>query len=345
MSLFSREHFEAMLRGDAPMPAWLRVPLSGLAKINRAGMARRLGQAPIRVDAHVVSFGNLTLGGTGKTPAVIERAAREVAAGRKPVVVTRGYHAERTEEPLLLAPGAVGRVPSPETAALARRFGDEPALIAWRVPGCAIAKGRDRVAAAEAAIRAFGCDVVLLDDGYQYVRLARDENILLVDASMPLARQRVFPAGYLREPLAAASRATEILYTRCDQAGDLATVEAEIGALCPGIPYRRTTHRPVSLVRLDDGAELPLDAIGGKKIDVLCGIAQPQAFLATLASLGANVREGFFLRDHARPEIRRNGGRPLIITEKDAIKLAAPLGNAYALRIEIADCTYLARTN
>lgn len=337
MSFFTRDHFEAMLRGDAPMPALLSVPLSGLAAISRAGMTRRLAQSPIRVDAHVVSFGNLTLGGTGKTPAVIERAAREVAAGHKPVVVTRGYHAERTEEPLLLAPGAARRVPSPETAALAQRFGDEPALIAWRVPGCAIAKGRDRVAAAQAAIREFDCDVVLLDDGYQYVRLARDENILLVDASMPLTNQRVFPAGYLREPLAATARATEIVFTRCDQAPNLAKVEAEFGALCPGIPQRRTTHRPVSLVRLDDGAEVPLDAIGGKEIDVLCGIAQPQAFVATLHGLGATVREKNFLRDHARGDIRRNEKRPLIVTEKDAIKLSEPVVETYALRIDIAD--------
>ena len=337
MSQALRERFEAMLKGRAPMPSALAALLKPAALIQQFGMAQRLRAAPERIDAHVVSFGNLTLGGTGKTPAVIARALAEIAQGRRPALITRGYHAARTGEPLIFPNIHPLAVPSADVADLAARYGDEAALVAWRVPGCAIVKGRDRVAAARAAVEGLGCDVLLLDDAYQNVRIARDENILLIDASCPFGNGRVFPAGYLREPREAAARATEILLTRCDQAEQLDTLEAELARLAPGVPLRRTTHAPCALVSLEGGGEAqPLTWLAGRSVRPVCGIGNPAAFLQTLRDLGAFLEPPLLLPDHGTLPLGLDyGTTPPILTEKDAVKLATPIHGAYALRIAL----------
>ncbi|MBI2431890.1 MAG: tetraacyldisaccharide 4'-kinase, partial [Candidatus Hydrogenedentes bacterium] len=177
----------------------------------RLGMWWRLRGPRTRVEARVISLGNLTAGGTGKTPAVIARAQAEIAAGRRVAVLTRGYGSQRVREPYVLPPGT----PLPETP-LYKLIGDEPALIRRRAPGITLVKSADRVAGAHAAIAA-GCDTILLDDGFQAVALERDENILLVDATNAFGNGHLLPRGILREPVAAAGRATEIILTRCDQ--------------------------------------------------------------------------------------------------------------------------------
>lgn len=332
----NRAAFTAMLRGERRTPVALGALLSLASTVNRAGMLRRLSQTPVRLDVPVVSVGNLTLGGTGKTPAVIERALAAVAEGHRPVVVTRGYHAAKTEEPLLLPPGAVLAAPSRAAAEAARRFGDEAALVAWRVPGCAVAKGRDRVRAAQAAIAEFGCDLVLLDDGYQYVRLARDANVLLVDATCPFGNRRIFPSGYLREPLHAAARATELLITHADLGMEVESLEEELRVLCPDVSIRRTWHAPVALVRLSDGAEMPLEDLAGTEVRPLCGVGNPAAFLCALEGLGAQLCTPIILPDHAsRPAALKADGPPFVMTEKDAIKLDVAPENAFALRIAL----------
>jgi tetraacyldisaccharide 4'-kinase len=238
------------------------------------------------------------------------------------------------QEPFVCPPGDTSAAGGP----LWKYCGDEAALIAQRVPGCAIVKGADRVAGARAAIAQLGCDTLLMDDGFQHVRLHRDENILLIDATCPFGNRRVFPAGYLREPLSAARRATEIVLTRCDQAGDLHGLEAELGALAPGVPIRKTWHAPEALVRLADGAVLPLEALRGMEIRALCGIGNPGAFHAALEKLGAVRRETVVLRDHGVDDSPvADPALPTIMTEKDAIKLSRLPGEAYALRIALRE--------
>lgn len=327
-----RERLEAMLKGRAPVPLALRGPLALAAGITRAGMALRAARPAARVEARVISFGNLTLGGTGKTPAVIARAQVELEKGRTVAVLTRGYGAPEPARAPVAVPGSTAWPPD-----LWRRVGDEAALVAWRVPGCAIVRCTDRVAAARAAIDQLGCDTLLLDDGFQYLALARDENILLVDATCPFGNRRVFPAGYLREPLSAARRATEIVFTRCDQAGDLAALAAELAALAPGVPVRRTMHAPTAVIRLEDRSIHPLGMLRGLRVRAACGIANPGAFFATLAVLGAEVHVQEVFADHTVPVLAAGCSYPTIITEKDAVKLGKAPPETFALRIEMRD--------
>lgn len=330
-----REKVEAMLKGEAPMPALLRAPLEAASLLNRAGMVLRRAATPVRVDARVISFGNITMGGTGKTPAVIARAQEEIAAGRRVAVLTRGYGATTpTAEPFVVTPGQA----PPSGGLLSQYCGDEAALIAARVPECTVVKSADRVAGARVAVEKHGCDTLLLDDGYQYLRLHRDENILLIDATCPFGNRRIVPAGYLREPLGAISRATQIVLTRCDQARDLAALEAELATLAPSIPLRRTWHAPTALIRLADGELLPLETLRGLEIRAVCGIGNPASFQALLDSHGALRRESVVLADHATLFFQLDDdGLATVMTEKDAVKLARAPENAYAVRIDLMD--------
>ena len=326
-----RDRAEAILKGEEATPALLRAPLALATCATRLGMALRGLKTVQRVPARVISYGNITLGGTGKTPAVIARAEAEIAAGRKVAVVTRGH-------------GAPQRVQEPHAVGVGERadwesIGDEAALIAWRVPGCVIVRAADRVAGARAAVERLGCDTILLDDGFQSLQLHRDENIVLIDATCPFGNRRLVPAGYLREPLFALGRATEILLTRSDYAKDLDAIEAELAVLAPGVPLRRTRHVPTALVRLSDKAVLPLAMLDGMQVAALCGIGNPKSFMQTLARLGAKIREEIIVPDHGiAPSLNGTASGPLIMTEKDAVKFARPTEHDYALRIALEFC-------
>jgi tetraacyldisaccharide 4'-kinase len=206
-----------------------------------------------------------------------------------------------------------------------------------------IVKCPDRVAGARLAIEKHGCNVLILDDGFQHVRIARDENILLVDATNPFGNRRLLPRGILREPLAAMRRATSIVVTRCDQAGDLPGLLAELRDLCPGIPVRLTYHRPVGLWRVTDGERVPLESIQGTRVSAVCAIANPDAFVTTLEAVGAVVTERRIHLDHAIISNRDlESDAMVVMTEKDAVRLRgssqAPISsNVYALEIELCD--------
>jgi tetraacyldisaccharide 4'-kinase len=316
---------ERVRRGES-IPAPLAALLTSLTPFVRLGMAWRLRQPRVRVDARVISFGNITVGGTGKTPAVIERAREELAAGNRVAVLTRGYGTASQQNPFLVK----------GDSALAAQVGDEPALIARKAPGVVIAKGPDRVAAARAAIDRYGCDTLILDDGFQYVRLERDENVLLIDSCNPFGNGRLIPRGVLREPILHAGRATTVILTRCDQAGDLARLRAQVEALCPYAPIRETWHAPASLWRVSDGEEVPLEHLHGMRVRAACAIAHPEAFFRTLESLGAVLTERLACADHSRiPESALAGSAMLVTTEKDAMRMERAPENVYALGIEL----------
>lgn len=321
---------ERIRRGD-PVPLPLAALLTAAAPIVRLGMWRRKRLPRTRVNARVISFGNITVGGTGKTPAVIERARAEQAAGHAVAVVTRGYGSRRIAEPAVLDP----QIPSCETAEL---FGDEAALIALRAPGVPIIKSADRIAGARYAIEQRGCDTIILDDGYQYLSLERDENILVIDAGNPFGNGRLVPRGILREPIKALDRATALILTRCDQANDLDAAVAAVRRLCPDTPLRLTRHAPKRLWRVRDGAPLPLAYLQGHEIEAACAIGNPDAFFRTLEALGAKIAVRHPFRDHARLALRPGApNRPLVVTEKDAVRMRAPGEQVYALGVELED--------
>jgi tetraacyldisaccharide 4'-kinase len=321
---------EKVRRGE-PIPLPLAALLSAATPLYRLGMRARLSKPRITVDAHVISFGNITAGGTGKTPAVIERAQAEIRAGKRVAILTRGYRGKKTKEILVRVGGA-------DTAGLCDELGDEPALIASKAPEALIVRSPDRLSGARKAIEEFGCEVLILDDGFQYVQLERDENVLVVDASNPFGNGHLLPRGILREPLSAMARATHVLLTRCDQADDLAPLLAELDQHCPGLPVRKTRHAPRSLWRVADGESVPLESLNGEKVAALCGIGNPEGFFATVEALGAIISHELAFPDHGvfpQGVIPRDG--MVVTTEKDAMRLRNPEDNVYALGVELED--------
>jgi tetraacyldisaccharide 4'-kinase len=272
--------------------------------------------------ARVISVGNLTVGGAGKTPAVIYLAQRFRAAGRAVAVLSRGYGRRSTRELDFDAQSA----PSPEEA------GDEPVLIARRCPGVRIYVGANRVRAAERA-RAHGADVLLLDDGMQHRRLARDADVAVVDEAVGFGNGAMLPRGPLREPLREIRRAS-LLWIRA------AAVRARLPEF-PG-PTVRALHGPSALLD-PDRAEHPPEKLSGFHVHALCALARPSGFVRTLQSLGAVVTGLSAFRDHhlySRSEVdriareARSKGALLVTTEKDWVRLP-PDARAWVLRLGV----------
>ncbi|MFP6581545.1 MAG: tetraacyldisaccharide 4'-kinase [Candidatus Hydrogenedentota bacterium] len=319
---------DAIRTGEA-----IPIPLSGLllaaTPLTRIGMFLRSLKPVTRVDAHVISIGNLTAGGTGKTPAVIRYAREHIAAGKKVGILTRGYGTASTEKLVVSA--------DIEPAEHCAKLGDEPAVILRHCPEAIIFKSKNRVHAAQIAVDEYQCDVLILDDGYQYLPLHRDENILLIDACNPFGNGHLLPRGFLREPVAAMTRATRILVTRCDQSDQLDLIRGAIRKIHPDCPVEWTQHAPTALVNLATGEKLPLDHFEGQDVVAACAIGNPEAFHQTLSNLGMNVTELITAPDHAPLPESALTHDPTIITEKDAVRLTVPTPNLYSLTIELHD--------
>jgi tetraacyldisaccharide 4'-kinase len=258
-------------------------------------------RTPVRFDGvQVISVGNLVVGGAGKTPVVILLAQEALAAGKRVAVLTRGYgRADRA-----LRHFDATALPPVELV------GDEPRLIARRCPGVTVWVGADRVESARRAVAA-GAEVLLLDDGFQHRRLARDVNVLLDGGD---DNGLLLPAGPLREPPSARARATEVWRRGVDVAFE------------------------VTGVRQPSGPELPVTALRGQRVVLLLGVARPGRVEATVKGLGAEVLRTFAHGDHHRftdaereaaAATAQREGAWLVTTEKDAERL--PEGAAHVL--------------
>jgi tetraacyldisaccharide 4'-kinase len=277
---------------------------------DRPGAAQRVG-------VPVVSVGNLTVGGTGKTPLVGWLARHLVAAGRQPAVVSRGYRGRAGRGPLVVSDGAGPRCD-------AATCGDEPFLLARTLDSVRVVVGADRVAAARAAVHA-GADVVVLDDGFQHRRLARDMDIVLLDASNPFGNYRLLPAGLLREPVSGLARADLVLITRSRAGERLAVIERVVRHHNPVAPILRTGHRLVGFFD-DRGSQVESPA----RAVAFCGVGNPSRFRIDLESTGVEVVGFRAYRDHhayAREEIdelvrlARERDAVLVTTEKDRVRM------------------------
>ena len=292
------------------------------------------------VDAGVpvVSIGNLTAGGAGKTPAAAWLLRRLLAAGRRPGVLLRGYRAG-TAKTL-----PKGRAPASQDDAARdpARGSDEAQWYLESIPGVLVEVDADRVAGARRAVEA-GADMLVLDDGFQHARLRRDFDLVLVDAAAPAPARafgrwgagRCFPAGLMREPWSALARADAVVLTRTDQAGVARALrwEALLRERFPALPLYRARHEPGRLADLSGRPVAGgLSALAGRRVAAAAGIGRPEAFAATLTSLGADVKRLTRFPDH-------HGYRPgdidlmrlaaavnaahWVTTEKDAVKLRA----------------------
>lgn len=255
----------------------------------------------------VVSVGNVTAGGTGKTPFVIEIVGRLDRMGFSPAVVSRGY-------------GAAGETPN-----------DEERLIRRRCPGVVTVSDSNRAWAAEVAHRQCGADVIVLDDGFQHRRLGRSLDIVLVDATCPFGFGHMLPRGLLREPITSLRRAQLIALTRCDQASpaEIERIETRIRAMVGDPLLLRCRHDVTSIDYLDDS---PMDGgLGGRRAVLFAGLGHPKAFATTVRSLGVDVVAHRWWPDHHRYTVRQvkalleGEHLPphdlLLTTEKDAVKL------------------------
>jgi tetraacyldisaccharide 4'-kinase len=283
-------------------------------------------RACCRVPVPVVSVGNLTLGGTGKTPCVEYVARLYRDCGRRVAILSRGYGGER------------GR-------------NDEALLLEQNLPGVPHLQGGDRVALAAEAVERLHCDVLVLDDGFQHRRLARDLDLVLVDATDPWGQGYLFPRGLLREAPAGLRRAGAVILTRCDQLDSVerGRLREAIARLAPQAPVAEARHRPLHLVN-GDHATAPLDWLRERPVAAFCGVGNPEAFRRTLAGLGADVRAFRVFPDHHaytpsdREDLRAWAAQVpreglLVTTQKDLVKLRrAELGGRglWALRICLA---------
>ncbi|MBF5046315.1 tetraacyldisaccharide 4'-kinase [Aggregicoccus sp. 17bor-14] len=310
----------------------LLAPLTGLSWAFGAGVWARGALytggvlRPERVEGvRVVSVGNLHVGGTGKTPAVLHLAQQLIAAGRRVGVLSRGY-GRTAKRPYAFQGRAL--LPSPE------EVGDEPLLIAKRCPEAWVFVGPDRRALARQARDEHGLDTLLLDDGFQHRKLARDEDLVVLDASAGLGNGHLLPRGPLREPPSALHRAT--LFWVREGAGPAAPLPA-----LPG-PVVRVRYAPSAWIE-PSGAALPPAALQGAPVLALAGLARPAGFLATLRSLGTDLRGTALFPDHHRfsaAELREVSakaeqlGARVVTTEKDAVRLP-PSFACWQVRLEV----------
>jgi tetraacyldisaccharide 4'-kinase len=334
----------------SPLTA-LSWPYAAAVHLRRALYDAGLLRAERVEGLRVISVGNVNVGGTGKTPAVLHLAEMLVREGRKVGILTRGY-GRGSREPLTFT----GSEPLPSVD----DAGDEPLLLARRCPQARLFVGADRVSSAYRARDEFGLDTVLLDDGFQHRRLARDEDLVVVDEAVGLGNGHMLPRGPLREPRSSLRRAT-LLWVR---ASSVATgPELSAGRLLPGSPLRappsmettgpdlpevrgvprvRTRYRPTAWLE-PSGRVLATDALAGQPVLALAGLARPGGFLRTLHSLGAEVRDAALFPDHHRftadelqdveSRAARQGAR-VVTTEKDAVRLP-PGYSAWVVRLGV----------
>lgn len=275
-----------------------------------------------KMKCPVISVGNLTVGGTGKTPLVIMLANFLREKGYRPAVLSRGY-GSRTSSAI--------HVVSDGNRILMDRAdgGDEALLIARSSPGVAVLTGAGRIVTGRFAADRLGVDILILDDGYQHRHLARDVNILLMDRTRPFGNGFLLPAGPLREPKGALKRADIIIATGSD--GGNAQVFPPDGGIAPGVPLFRGIRRPKEIRHGGTGQVLPLAALNGTRVCAFSGIGSPESFRKTLDSLGADVGCHLDFPDHyryRREDLRRiqeaasgAAASMIVTTEKDGVHL------------------------
>lgn len=300
------------------MKSLILPPLSALYSAvtrTRVSLYQRGTFRTTKLDRPVISVGNMTVGGTGKTP-LVEWVAKTLAgAGKKVCILTRGYGRQNPERQVIVSDGqAILATPA--------EAGDEPYLLASNLLGlAAVICNADRISAARDAIEVFGAECFVLDDGFQHLRLARDLNIVTVDATDPWGGGQLLPYGRLREPLSGLRRADCVVLTRCDQAPDVDPLLNEIRSFIGFNPVFQSTMKP-RRPPLPDGP-----------VAAFCAVGNPNSFFEQLRNSGYELVVEKAFRDHhayTQKDIdnltdaaTRAGAQSLITTAKDAVKLRA----------------------
>jgi tetraacyldisaccharide 4'-kinase len=278
---------------------------------------------PARFDVPVISVGNLVAGGAGKTPLTIYLARLLAGKGRQVAVVSRGY-GRRSKGVVVVSRGEGPLVKW-------RDAGDEPYMMALLMEGVSIVVSERRRAGVRLAVEELGADAILLDDAFQHVQLARDLDILAVDAAAPLGNGHLLPGGPLREHPSGAGRAGVLVATRCDRAGGVERVTRELGPVVPSAPVLETRMKPVVFWDVGTGDTVKAAELRKCNCLALSSIADPSDFERMLARLRMNIRGRLALPDHHDysgddvevivDAAREVGADTILTTEKDAVRL------------------------
>lgn len=328
--------FKNIISGKAGLTGYiLRAGLRALSPLYAQGTAIRNAnydkKGGTSVPAPVISIGNITAGGTGKTP-MVQYVCRFFEEHQKhPVILSRGYKSKSGSDSTIVAED--GQLCADTTTG-----GDEPVLLARELKHTGIIVGSKRTESAKVAINRLHGDVLVLDDGFQHRALNRDLDIVLIDATNPFGYDYVLPGGLLREPLTGLKRADVFVLTKTNLVGreDIFAIKRTLGQYAPGVPVMKTVHQPLGLFEIHDWAAGTKTEVGeaykDKKVLAVSGIGSPKSFTKTLTSLGYNVVGAVDFGDHhtydtdslvriyaemfaTKPEV-------IITTEKDAVKLS-----------------------
>lgn len=273
------------------------------------------------VSVPVISVGNITVGGTGKTPIVEWIIHYFVSKNIKVAVVSRGY--KRTTKGTVVVSDGKSIISTPSES------GDEPFQIARKFPAAIVVDDESRDRGAQCAIQQYGAEVIVLDDGFQHRSLHRNLDIVVVDVEQPPQKTWMLPAGARREPLSGLKRAHAVVFSRWSEEKE-SQVSEYIKQVTSAIQVR-AVFVPKSLVRLADKASLPLDEVKGKSCLAFCGIARPETFLKMLSERGIEVKESCIFPDHYQythkdlhtlaQRFSENNLDIIVTTEKDAVRL------------------------
>jgi|688.fasta_scaffold28509_5 tetraacyldisaccharide 4'-kinase len=345
-----------------------RAAIARLLMWTLSGVYRLLVQTRIRMyrtgwkpqhhlGMQVVAVGNLTVGGTGKTPVVelLSKSLRD--RGRKVAILSRGYKSRKLDKPQRWVSADQSQVPGhvmPKVVSTGKAIlldskfaGDEPFMLARNLDGVAVVVDKDRVKGGRFAIRELGVDTLLLDDGMQYLGLAHSMDIVLIDSKSPFGTEALLPRGTLREPPGNLKRAGYILITKCDGSSNDLLIE-RIRRYNRSASIIECTHGPIHLENLFTREKEDLDFLKDKWIAAISGIAVPENFEKSLERLGARVEIRRRFSDHhrfSRREIDKFMQRCverdmelIVTTEKDAVRFPRPTDldvPVYFLRIEV----------
>ncbi len=285
---------------------------------------------PKRLPCPVISVGNLTLGGTGKSPHVIAICSFLRRLGHKPCVLTRGYGGKAGKGPLVVSDGKGIR-------ASAQSSGDEPLMIASKLEGVPVIAGSDRYRCGTYAAQYFGPTVFVLDDGFQHIRLYRDIDLVLIEAPNPLGSERVFPGGILRETPRTLGLADAAILTKCNEVplGMLELVEEQIRQLVKTKPIFRSFYQPGNIkikYSGEIGSKSAKDLVS-RNCFCFCGLARPDSFTRLLTDIGFKIKGSLQFSDHhfySNKDLKKIGNMAkqkgafiVLTTEKDFAKISS----------------------
>ncbi|MBI3353349.1 MAG: tetraacyldisaccharide 4'-kinase [Nitrospirae bacterium] len=293
-----------------------------------------------KLNAKVISVGNITVGGTGKTPMVIALAEILMRNNKKAAVVSRGYKS-KGEKGLNVVSDGKGIKLNPESA------GDEPYLITERLKDVPVLICADRYESGRYAIENFGVDTIILDDGFQNLAIKKDIDILLIDAMNPFGSGYLLPRGILREPLSAISRADIIIITKADIHKNISDITDTIKLYNAPAPIFKAIYKPSELVNIATGRKENINTLKNKSVTIFSGIANPLSFSYLIENAGADIVEEFIFNDHysyTKDDIDRirlsvKKADMIITTEKDAVKIRGLIKediNIWAVRIDLS---------